>query len=105
MYHPAMSNYYIRTRNIAESLQNNVTYAPMLTSLLRPWRLKVKSHDGYARNNNKVWSVAKSSRKRQHVSRMQPSCPYDIAKVAICQRVCGQLNSSSSDHKRTKESS
>ena len=103
MYHSAMSNSHIRMRNIAESLQNNVTYAIRSTSLLCTWRLKVKSYNGYTRNN-KACSVAKSSSKRQHVSRMQPSCAYDIAKVAIChsQRVCGQLHSSSSDHKRTK---
>ena len=40
MYHPAMSNYYIRMRNIAESLQNNVTYAPMSTSFAVPVETK-----------------------------------------------------------------
>ena len=97
MYHSAMSNYHIRMRNIAESLQNNVTYAIRSTSLLCTWRLKVKSYSRPTRATTKPDQLQcrrqRDNMSTERTSRVQPLCAYDIVKVAIChsQRVRGQL--------------
>ena len=94
MYHSAMSNLHIRMQHSSKSsysLQNNVN-AIMSTSLLCPWRLKVKSYNTQAQQQGLISCevvVTESTcqlvqlKSNEHQKCNRPLCDYDIVKVAI----------------------